>query len=730
MNTESATTVERKLFCSICEACCGLIATVADDKILQLRPDPEHPSSRGFACSKGIGFSYVLSDPDRVLEPLQRQPDGSFKPVSWDTALDDIAQRLRGIIDRHGGEAVGGYIGNPVGWNYAAQTTLMGMFAALGSKHFYTSGSVDVNNYFVVGQLLYGNNMINPIPDIHRTDFLVVLGANPVVSHGSMVTIGNIREAMLDITARGGRVVVIDPRRTETAELFEYLPIRPDSDAWLIAAMLKVIFDEDRVDHAAVVRQAHGLDSLRELVAGVTLERAQSETGIDAAQIAQLARDFAAAPSAAFYGRCGFSLGQFSTLTKYLSDALNIVTGNLDRPGGVVFGHAMIDGEKMLADGNLSGYDRWRTRVDGVPEVLGSSPIACLPREVTTPGRGQLHALFICSGNMVTSSPSPDEMESALRQLDLMVSLDPYVTETSRLAHYILPPTLWLERDVMPSFSMGYTAVPYAQWIPATVKPAGQARDDWWIVDQICRRIAVVPSPLKSMRLLGKLGWRPSPATLMDIALRLGPEGDLFGLRPRGLSRKKLFANPGGIKLMDQPPTGVLARRLHHADKRVHLAQPIMGPEMQRLIARSTIDPEYPLRIISLRELRSHNSWLHNIPKLMAGGRVQRLRIHPDDAAPLAIENGDEVEIASRHGAIRVTAWLSDEVMRGTVALPQGWGHRGGWKRAVAARGANYNVLASSRPSEFDRLSGQPRLNGIAVRISRARSDAGADAVA
>jgi anaerobic selenocysteine-containing dehydrogenase len=715
--------VERQLFCGICEASCGLVATVAGAEVIAIRPDPAHPNSRGYACPKGVTFAAVRRDPDRVLRPLRRQADGSFQPVSWDEALADIGQRLGRVIAEHGRPSVGLYVGNPVTWNYGAQMALFGMAAALGTKHLYSALSVDINNYLVVSQWLYGNNMTNPIPDLHRTDFLLVLGANPVVSHGSMLTVGHVREALLDITRRGGRVVVIDPRRSETAELFEHLPIRPDADAWLLAAMLKTIFDEGLADVARVAAQATGLDSLRALVASLSMTRAAEETGIAAGIIAQLARDFASAPSAAFYLRCGGSLGQFSTLTKYLGDALNVVTGNLDRPGGVVFGHSMIDNEKLAAMTGQNGYDRWRTRVEGVPEVFGTSPVATLTCEIRTPGKGQLRALVICAGNIVTSVPAGDRIETALGELDLLVSLDPDITETSRLAHYILPPTLWLERDGMPVFTFGHSLVPYAQWTPATVAPAGEARDDGWILDQICRRVGLMPSPVRPMRWLARLGLRISPRMLMDLALRLGPEGDLFGLRRNGLSRSKLWARPGGVKLMDRPATGVLRKRIHHADRRVHLAQPLLRAEMDRLTARPGADPDYPLRVITVRELRSHNTWLQNVPKLMAGGRSQRLRIHPLDAAPLAIESGDFVELTSRNGTVCVVATISDEVMPGTLALPQGWGHRGGWRLAVAAGGANYNLLASSRREEADRLSGQPKLNGIAVRARRASAD-------
>ncbi|HKP41743.1 molybdopterin-containing oxidoreductase family protein [Mycobacterium sp.] len=714
----------KRLFCGLCEASCGLIATVSGDELIALRPDAEHPNSRGFACSKGIAFPSVRTDPDRVLYPLRRRVDGTFERVSWVEALDDIGKRLRAIINEYGTESIGILAGNPVAWNYGGFLNAFGMAAALKTKNFFISASVDVNNYYVVGQLLYGHNLVNPVPDLARTDFFLCLGANPVVSHGSMMNEGRVRERMLAIADRGGRVVVVDPRRTETAELFEHLPIRPNGDVWLLAAMLKVILDRGLQDTAALEQMTRGHDALPELVRAVDLERAARETGIAAECITSLAVDFAAAPSAVVYGRCGASLGPFATLTKYLIDVLNIVTGNLDRPGGWCFGRPWLEVERLTRLLKINGYARWRTRVDGIPEVFGTSPLASLTREILTPGKGQLRAMLVMSSNPVISAPASDEVEHALQKLDLLVSVDPYITDTSRHAHYLLPPTLWLEREGLPIFTQPHAAVPYAQWVSAALPPKGEARDDWWIIDQICKRIGKVPSPAPGAQLMGRLGIRVTPAQSVDILLRLGPEGDLFGLRRRGLSRKKLLATGAGVKLADGLPTGVRTKRVNHKDRRVHVDHPLFKSEIERLLATSDgNDPEYPLRVFSVREFRSHNSWLHNVPKLIAGDRVQRLKIHPNDANTFGIDEGDLVEIASRHGKAEAPAHVTEEVMCGSVGLPQGWGHRGQWRRAVAAGGSVYNRLTANTPAETDVPSGNAVLNGLAVRVRPLRAN-------
>jgi formate dehydrogenase len=710
--------VDKRVWCGVCEASCGLIATVEDGTIVQMRPDAEHPQSRGFACPKGINFPEVLNDPDRLREPVRRNPDGTFSPVGWDEALDAIGARLRAVIKTHGRESVGIGLGNANAWNYGAFLTLFGMAAALKTKHFYTASSIDINGYWVLSQLLYGNNLTNPIPDFARTHFSLILGANPVVSHGSMATVGRIREVLMDIPKRGGRVVVVDPRRTETARLFEHLPIRPEGDVWLVAGLLKTIVDRDLVDLPRMRRQATGVEFALELVRDVDLDRVAAETGIPRETVEQLGHDLASSGSACVYGRCGASLGRFSTLTKYLIDVLNIATGNLDRPGGLVFAQPMVDIELMIKLLRGNGYDRWRTRVDGIPEVIGTSPWATFPREVLTPGKGQLRAMVCVATNAATTSPACGEMERAFQALELFVSLDPYITDTSRHADYILPPTLLFEREGFPVFTQSHNAVPHAQWTDAVATPPPGVRDDWRTLDEICKRIGLVPSPAPGAQLMGKLGIRVPPYVGVDLFLRLGPDGDRFGLRPGGLSRGKLMEHDGAIKLGEAPPTGVLRKRLHTKDHMVHLEHPRFAEEMRRLVSSEMADPEHPLRLFSIRETRSQNSWLHNIPRLMSGKRSCRLRMHPDDAAARTLTSGEPVRITSRWGEIEVDLEVTAEVMPGSVGLNLHWGHKGGWQVAVAAGGARYNDLVPGDAEMLDPVSGNAWVNGIGVEVA------------
>ncbi|MEV4422047.1 molybdopterin-dependent oxidoreductase [Patulibacter sp. NPDC049589] len=712
--------VEKRVWCGICEASCGLVATVENDEIVKMRPDEDHPQSKGFACPKGILFPEVMKDPDRLRDPMRRMPDGSFQKVGWDEALDDIGRRLKRVIDVHGSDAVGVGLGNANAWNYGAFLTLFGMATVLKTKHFYTASSVDINNYWVVSQLLYGNNLTNPFPDFARTDFALVLGANPVVSHGSMATIGRIRETMLAITDRGGRVVVVDPRRTETARLFEHQPILPEGDVWLLLGLLKVIVEEGLVDDARVREQASGVDFALRIAREVDMERVEAETAIPAETVAQLARDFATAPSANLYGRCGSSLGRFASLTKYLMDVINIVTGNLDREGGMLFGRPMVDLEFMTKILGASGYDRWRTRVDDIPEVIGTSPWATFPREVATPGKGQCRAMVCVATNAATTSPATGAMEEAFQNLDLFVSLDPYITETNRFADYVLPPKLFYEREGFPVFSQSHNSVPHAQWTDPVVTGPPNVRDDWRTLDEICKRIGIVPSGAPGAQLMGRLGIRIPPGVGVDLFMRIGPDGDLFGLRRKGISRKKLLKAGGPIKFSDHCPTGVIRKKVHHKDQLVHLEHPMFAEELERLTAMQSSDPEHPLRIFSIRELRSQNSWLHNVEKLMSGKRSCRLRMHPRDAEARGLEDGAEVHIASRWGAIEVPVEVTDDVVPGSVGLNQHWGHKGGWKVANAAGGARYNDLVPNDPALLDRVSGNAWVNGIGVQVQRA----------
>ena len=711
---------ERRLtYCRICEANCGMVATVEDGRVAKLRPDRDHPLSRGYACPKGIAFPEVQDDPDRVVHPLRRRPGGALERVSWDEALADVGGRLRAIRDEHGGDAIGMYMGNPAAWSFGHTVWGKGLLDALGSPHYYSSGSQDVNNRFAASALLYGTPLTIPIPDVLRTDLLVVFGANPYVSNGSVLSIPRVRDRLRAIVRRGGRVVVVDPRRTETARELEHLPIRPDGDARLLLSLLHVVFEEGLADRGALEASCQDGDELRRLAAAHPPEAGEAWTGVPAERARALARDIATAGGAAIYGRTGTCLGRHGTLTAFLLDALAAVTGNLDRPGGLLIGTSPFDLEAHAERAGMATYGERRSRVGGFPDVLGQMPATLMAPEIETPGPGRLRALIVTAGNPVHSVPDGAALERALPKLDLLVSIDLYVNETARHADYVLPATTWLEREDAPVTFGQFFYRPFLQYTGAVVPRRGEAREEWEIFDALARTLGVVPASIPALRLLGRAGVRMGPRRVMDTLLRTGPRGDLFGLRRGGLSLERLERQPHGLVLDEHWPTGVLPARIKHRPRRVRLAPPEIVAEVRRLEAEPPPgDGALPLRLIGMRELRSHNSWMHNVPALMRGGRRHALRMHPADAAARGLVDGDPVRVRSERGEVGPAPVLvTDEMTPGVVALPHGWGHSGGWRRANAAGGVNVNALTSADPESLERLAGMSRLNGVPVEV-------------
>jgi anaerobic selenocysteine-containing dehydrogenase len=710
-------TEEKVTYCRICEPLCGMVATVEDGKLVKVRPDADNPLSKGFACPKGIAMTDVQNDPDRIVHPQRRRADGTFERVTWPEALDEIGKRLRAIVDAHGGDAVGWYMGNPGAFSYSHPLWVKGFLDAIGSPHSYTASSQDVSNRFAASYFLYGSPFLVPIPDLARTEFLFMVGANPLVSHGSVMSAPRVKDQLRAITARGARVVVVDPRRSETARAFEHVALDPDSDAWLLLSMLEVIFAEELEDRAAIERQSTGVEALRELARDHPPEATEGRTGVPANDVRRLARDLATAERAAVYGRTGSCLGRNGTVVSFLLDALNVVTGNLDREGGAMFGDPPVDFSRLADMVGLGTYSKVRSRVGDLPEVLGSLPASLMAKEMSTPGSGQIRAMFFSAGNPVLSVPNGEELEAAMGELELSVALDLYETDTSRHCDFILPATTFYEREDFPLPFLALFTTPFIQMSEAVVEPRGEARQEWEVIEEIAQRIGVTPSSSWPLRQLGRIGVKLSPRRLVDLLLRTGPRGDLFGLRRGGLSIKKLERNPHGMVLAEHLAADVLGGQIRHSDKRVRLDPPEIRGDVERMARANGHDPRFPLRLIGLRELRSHNSWMHNAPLLMRGGRTHAARIHPEDADELGVVDGERCRVASAHGEIEIASLVTDEVKRGTVAVPHGWGHRGGWRVANAAGGANVNALSSSDPDDLERLAGMAFLNGIPVRV-------------
>ncbi len=713
---------EHTTFCRICEPLCGMIATVEDGTLTSLRPDKDHPLSSGFACQKGIAFTEVVNDPDRVTTPLRRGPDG-FTEVSWDEALTDIAERLKGILRRGGSGAVGWYMGNPGAFSYAHTFAALMFIKGLGRRsHYFTASSQDTNSRLIASQLLYGVPTSVPIPDMTRTDLLVMMGANPVVSHGSFLTVPRIKDHMHDIVKRGGRVVVVDPRRTETAAAFEWLGIVPDTDALFLLSLLQVMFDDDLVDAARIGEQADGIDWLRNLCLPFTPEATSEQTGIEPDSVRSLARALVGTQRAAVYGRLGTCVGRYGTLTAYLIDAVNLVAGNLDAPGGSVFGLLHTVGQRWQNTAMgvaLRRMYRRRTRVGGIPNAIGSEPAALMAKEITTPGDRQIKAMFVSAGNPVLSVPNGNELEVAFETLDLSVALDLYVTETTSRCDYILPVTTMYERDDFPYTFQAFQATPFRQATEAVVAPIGESRTEWDIIDDLSGRLGGVQGAAREA--LGVFGLTLKPQFIVDGLIRMSQGGDRFGLRRGGLSLRRLVEqHPHGVVVAPHIRTGVLPDAVAYVSRRMKLVHADIACEVDKL-TRGGHPDGYPLRMIGMREPRSENSWMHNSPLLMRGERTQRALIHVDDAADLHISDGDMVRVSSPYGEITVGVTATKDLMAGVIAVPHGWGHKGTgtWRVANKAGGANVNQLTSSDPADVESLSGMAWLTGVPVRVER-----------
>jgi anaerobic selenocysteine-containing dehydrogenase len=712
---------EQKItYCRICEVYCGLVATVEDGRVVRLRPDRDHVVSAGYSCPKGVAFHQLTHDPDRILHPMKRVGD-AWQRVSWEQAIGEIADKLDRVRAAHGPHAIAIYHGNPSGWSYNHRIFAAGWIDAIGSRNVYGAGTQDNLGLFVASWFLYGTSALRPIPDLDRTRYLFVVGANPVVSQGTIIQVVNVKRRLEAIRRRGGRVVVIDPRRTETARVAsEHHFIRPDSDPFLLLAMIRTILAEGLEDRAWLAAHAEGIEELRRAVAPFTPELAAMRTGIDADTIRRFARELAAADGACAYGRpvCG----RFGTLTAWALDVLNIVTGNLDVPGGAVFSEGLVDLAGLGAALGLDRYGRHRSRIGNHPSVLGELPSGVLVDEMTTPGEGQIRALLVTAGNPVLSIANGDTLARGMRALECSVVLDFYLTETAAHADYVLPCTTALERADFPILHSQLMLEPYAQWTEPVVAPQGEAKEEWEIFTLLSEamRVPVLNSRVATWlrRALRLVGRDLSPRVLLDAMIRLGPRGDRYLPWRAGFSLAKVAAHPHGVRL-GPIRTGVLGAKLRTGDRRIHLWHPELEAEVERLrqLASEPEDPVYPFRLIGRRDGRSHNSWLHNVPKLMRGERCRRLRIAPADAAALGLSDGDRAVVRSRTGAVDVEVRVTDEIMPGVVSLPHGWGHTHPTNRSVAARdpGPNANTLVD--PRAMEPLAGMAFLNGFPVAV-------------
>lgn len=705
--------------CNLCEAMCGIAVEVEDGRIRRIAGDPADPFSRGHVCPKAVALRDVHEDPDRLRRPLRRTARG-WAAVSWEEAFDEAAGRLREIQAQHGNDAVGVYLGNPTVHHLGAMLFAPTFVRALRTRNRFSATSVDQLPHHYAAHFMFGHPLLIPVPDVDRTDFFLILGANPVASNGSLMTAPGMRRRLRAIRERGGKVVVVDPRRSETAALADaHHFIRPGTDALLLLAMLHTLFAEDLVRPGRLAGFTDGTARVEALAAAFPPERVAERTGIDAGAVRELARAFAEAKAAVCYGRIGVSTQAFGAVCQWLINVINVVTGNLDRPGGAMFTTPAVDVVRQRK-GRRPG--RWKSRVRGLPEFGGELPVATLAEEILTGGEGQIRALVTFAGNPVLSTPNGARLEDALPKLDFMLSIDLYLNETTRHADLILPPAGALESAHYDLVFHLLAVRNTARYSPALFEPEPGAKYDWEIFRELRKRMEAGRRPKRvGAWIRRKVQDRMTPERMLDLGLRRGPYGVWGGrkLSREGLSLKKLKRHPHGVDLGPLVPR--LPERLHTSDRRIHLAPEALVADVKRVEAElpaPEADGGFDLALIGRRQLRSNNSWMHNTVRLVKGKERCTLLIHPRDAEARGIRPGQPVEVRSRVGAVVLPAEVSDEMMPGVVSIPHGWGHhRPGVRLRVAERHAGVSLNDLTDDRLVDPLCGNAAFSNVRVGV-------------
>ncbi|MEE4022642.1 molybdopterin-dependent oxidoreductase [Gordonia sp. PKS22-38] len=730
--------------CPLCEATCGLTVTVDDDgRLLTARGDADDVFSHGYICPKGASLPDLDNDPDRLQRPLVRR-DGELVETDWSDALTTVVERLGGIIGDHGGSAVGVYLGNPTAHTVAGALYAPVLVKTLGTSNLFSASTLDQMPKQIALGYLFGNPYAFCVPDLDRTDHLVVIGANPVVSNGSVTTAADFPGKLAALRKRGGRLTVIDPARTRTAKLADtHLAPRPGTDAALLFGVVHTLFDEDLVapDLGGIARHVTGVDVLRAQADDFAPERVAAYCGVSAEAIRDLARSIAAAPSAAVYGRMGTTTVEFGTVTSWLIDAVNILTGNLDRPGGVMFPTPpTAPAPRPPRPGRAFRTGRWRSRVSGHPEVAGELPAIAIAEELDTPGDGRMRALITVSGNPVLSAPDGDRLSRALDGAELVVCIDPYLNETTRHADVILPPPPPSQSPHFDFILNNLAVRATARYSPPVTPTDGRPGEseiicrivlglggfgvdaDPALVDEqviamtLAKEVADPHSPVAGRdvaSLVEMLPDAPGHERRLDMMLRLGAYGDAFGVRPDALTLAQVLAAPHGVDLGPLQPR--LPGVLRTASGTVELAADDLIADVERL--RSALHRTSDgLVLIGRRNLRSNNSWMHNLTALSGGTNRCTLYVHPDDAARLGLD--DIAIVRGPGGELKVPVEISADILPGVVSLPHGWGHDlAGTRMAVAAAAPGANVNQLNDGTRMDPLSGTVTLNGLPVEI-------------
>jgi len=718
--------------CNLTEAMCGIAITVQDGQRLDIRGDKDDPFSRGYICPKAAALQDIYYDKDRLRHPVRRTANG-WQRIGWDEAFDEVARNLKRIRATHGRNSTATYLGNPTVHSYGAMLFAPGFIKSLHTRNRFSATSVDQLAHHVAGYLMFGHQLLLPVPDLDRTKFFLIMGANPAASNGSMMTAPGMNRRLLEIRERGGKVILIDPRRNETAKLAdEHLFIRPGTDVLLLLALLHVVFEEGLTRLGSLASFINGVEVVEKLVAEFPPEQISAITGIDAGRIRTLAREFVAAESAVCYGRIGVSTQEFGGVCQWLINVLNTVTGNLDTPGGAMFTLPAFDPitspESLAPRGS---FGRWHSRVRKLPEFSGELPVATLAEEILTEGPGQIKALVTSAGNPVLSTPDGRELDRALSALEFMVSIDFYINETTRHANIILPPTSSLERG---HYDIAFNLLAVrntAKFSPPLFAPPEDARHDWEIFVELQTRMEGRFGSLKRRMIRKFFG----PERILDLGLRFGPYGT-FGKRqghrsgedtPRmrvpHLTLRKLKKAVHGVDL--GPLNPCLPDRLCTVDKRIQLAPEVLVKDVERVKAKfadkaSAVSRNGNLLLIGRRQLRSNNSWMHNSERLVKGKTQCTILMHPEDAAHRNLASGQIASVRSRVGSVDVPVEITEEMMPGVVCMPHGWGHdRAGVQLEVAQQHAGESINDITDSLAVDALCGTAAFNGTSVEVKK-----------
>jgi len=686
--------------CNLCEAICGLVIEHQVGKILSIKGDPDDPFSKGHICPKAVALQDIYQDPKRLKKPVKRTAEG-WQEIGWQQAYEEVGNNIKKLQAKYGKDSIGLYQGNPSVHNYGTLLFSGSLRKALGTKNKYSATSLDQLPHQYVAQLMFGHELMIPVPDIDRTEFFLVIGANPLASNGSMMTAPGMENRMKAVQKRGGKIVVIDPRRTETANKSDWhLFIKPETDVYLLLALLNEIVINNQIMLGEAEAYLTNLHAIKEMIVPYSADKVASLTGINATEIKKLAKDFCGAQTAVCYGRMGVSVQKFGTICQWLINVLNIITGNFDSPGGHMFPKPAVN----VRRGRLRKFEpRWYSRVSNRPEILGELPTSILAEEITREGEGKIRGMVVSAGNPVISAPNGKKLAVAFAQLDYMVAIDIYINDTTRHANIILPPATGLEVD---HYDLAFHALAVqntAKYSPALFPPGADRHYDWQIFKNLAQQI----KPITSLK-AKIINWWQTPTRLLNFGLKTGPYA-----KSHGLNLKKLKANPHGIDL--GPLVPMLPDKLFTADKKINLAPDILLAGMDEVaVCFNEAEESTQLKLISRRHLRSNNSWMQGIERLAGGNNKCTLQMNPQDAESNELADAVLVTVSSKTGSVEVALEVTEEMMPGVVSLPHGWSNSSE-RNGSHSKGASINDLTDE--NRIDKISGNVRFSGVEVRV-------------